>query len=108
MDSAERAIARVLKVQQMSNEAVHDEVLRCEEWTKEELLLGRVTQEEAWDVLFGLLHECDGRGMVEDRRRILASIDTKTYNPFRSKNPDIRFLATLRARIHGLIQGERN
>ena len=108
MDSADRAIERVLEITRMSNEAAREEILRSEEWAKENLALGEITQEEAWDMFFGLLHECDERGLLEDRRRILAQIDTDVYKPFESKNPEIRFLAMLRARVHGLVKSELN
>ena len=108
MDSLERVIERIREVQRMSNEVAREEIRRCEEWTNEKLLLGQIAQEEAWDMFFGLLHECDERRLLEDRRRILEHIDVKAYNPFKSKIPEIRFIAMIRARIHGLIPGEQN
>ena len=108
MDSADQAVERILEITRMSNEAAREEILRSEEWAKENLALGEITQEEAWDMFFGLLHECDERGLLEDRRRILTHIDTEAYKPFESKNPKIRFLAMLRARVHGLIKSELN
>mgnify|MGYP001573059767 FL=1 len=56
---------------------------------------------------FGLLHECDESRFLQDRPRILAKIDTKRYNPFMSKNPEIVMLARLRAVELGLT-GDQN
>ena len=49
-----------------------------------------------WDAYFGLLHECDLWGFMEDRRRIISKIDTQRYNPFKSKNPGVHIIARLR------------
>lgn len=57
-----------------------------------------ITQEEALDEYFCLLHACDERKFWKDRERILAKIDTKKYDPFKSKNPEIVALAWLRLR----------
>ena len=43
MDSADRAIERVLEITRMSNEAAREEILRSEEWTKEKFTLGEIT-----------------------------------------------------------------
>lgn len=59
---------------------------------------GVITQEEAWDAYFGLLHECDCREFWEDRQRILSKIDTDTYNPFESKNSTVKLIAVIRVR----------
>ncbi len=63
----------------------------------EKLALGAVAQEVAWDCYFSLLHECDLRWFWEDRNRIIKKIDTKRYNPFLSKDPDVVRIAQIRA-----------
>lgn len=57
---------------------------------------GKVSEEDAWDGYFGLLHECDLWGFLEERRRIVSKIDTRRYNPFKSKNPAVHIIARLR------------
>lgn len=72
-------------------------LLYFESLADEEHLNDRITQEEAWDRYFLLLHTCDEWGFSEDRKRILDKIDTKAYDPFSSKNPEVVWLARLRA-----------
>ena len=78
-------------------------VLHHETFADEEHLNDRITQEEAWDIYFCLLHACDEWGFSEDRKRILDKIDTKAYDPFKSKNPEVVLLARLRAYGTGLM-----
>lgn len=79
-----------------SKEEIRNEILKYEKIVDEMLAEGKLTQEEAWDGYFGLLHECDVRELWEDRERILAKIDTEKYNPLESKNPQVVYLARLR------------
>ena len=76
--------------------------------TRADMLLetGMGSQEDAWDMYFGLLHECDDSRFLEDRPRILAKIDVRRYNPFMSKNPEIVMLARLRAAGLGLTNDQ--
>ena len=87
----------------MTRQERHDLLLKLEAAVDQHLLNNTTTQEEAWDMYFGLLHECDESNFIEDRPRILAKIDTKKYHPFRSSNPRIVFLARMRAIGMGLI-----
>lgn len=103
-----QAIEDIRRFQEISNELAREHIVAYEEWAKANLYIGKITQEDAWDLFFGLLHECDERGLIEDRRRMLTHIDTKRYNPFRSKGPEVRFLAMLRARAFGLTPHDRN
>ncbi len=64
---------------------------------------GLLTQEQAWDAYFSLIHECDEMRFRDHRPRILAKIDPKRYNPFRSTNPGIVMLARYRAEEMGLL-----
>jgi hypothetical protein len=86
----------------LSREERHQMLLELE--TRADVLLETemASQEEAWDMYFGLLHECDESRFLQDRARILAKIDTQRYNPFKSKNPEIVMLARLRASGMGL------
>lgn len=79
-------------------EEIKKEILQAEKWLDENLASGEITQEEAWDGYFGLLHECDVQELREDRERILAKIDVKKYNPLASKDPQVVYLARLRLR----------
>lgn len=108
MDLLKRIVDDVVWCAQLSDEyarsligALEGEVERC-------LLLGEIKQDEAWDLFFCLLHECDARNLTEDRARIVSKIDTKVYDPFLSRHPGIRFIAQLRARILGLVRSEYN
>lgn len=92
----------------MDNNTARKYVIMYEEFAKQKLDTGEISEEEGWDMFFGLLHECDERGLLEDRVRILAHINTSRYNPFASKDATVRFIAQLRARMMGLIQAERN
>ena len=78
-------------------------LLYFESLADEEHVSGAITQEKAWDRYFCLLHACDEWGFQEDRKRILEKIDTKTYNPLKSKNPKVVLLAHLRAHGMGLM-----
>lgn len=77
---------------------IRNEILKYEKIVDEMLAEGKLTQEEAWDGYFGLLHECDVQELWEDRERILGKIDVEKYNPLMSKNPGIVYLARLRLR----------
>lgn len=89
-------------VKKMTPEERRALLLRIEEWTDEMLRVGQISQMDAWDSYFGLLHECDMSGFGADRERIIGKINVNQYNPFCSKNPATVFLARLRARIMGL------
>lgn len=108
MDPLKKIIEEAIECQGLSNDEAQKLIRKLEERTYDSLLSYKITQEEAWDNYFCLLHECDERGLLEDRRRILEKIDTKIYNPFSSSNPGVRFIAQLRARIFGLVRGEFN
>lgn len=108
MDPVNRAIEDVLMFKEMDNEGAREYIVEYEERIKELLKIGKISEEKAWDAFFCLLHECDERGLLEDRRRILQLINTKKYDPFKSKDPAIRFLAALRARAMGLMKQENN
>lgn len=82
---------------QLSSEAAKKLILNYEKEVDALLSNGKITQEEAWDAYFGLLHECDCREFWEDRERILSKINTKVYNPFESKNSTVRLIAVIRA-----------
>jgi hypothetical protein len=88
---------------EMDDEAAHVLIRLYEQWTDLKLETRVISQEEAWDCYFGLLHECDCRDFLEDRRRILQKIDTKRYDPMKSSNIQVVFLALFRARDMGLI-----
>lgn len=87
----------------LDDEEAHELVLLCERWTDLKFSRGEIAQEEAWDHYFGLLHVCDLRSFSEDRKRIVGKIDTARYNPQKSKNPQVVFLALFRAKGMGLI-----
>lgn len=103
-----QAIEDARRFQEMGNELARGYIIAYEEWIGENLSAGKISQEDAWDMFFGLMHECDERGLIEDRKRILKNIDIKRYNPFRSKDQGVRFLAMLRARALGLTPHDRN
>lgn len=79
-------------------------LLYFESLADEEHISGTITQEEVWDRYFLLLHTCDEWDFSEDRKRILEKIDTKAYNPFSSKNPEVVWLARFRARGTGFAR----
>lgn len=81
-----------------SKEEIKKEILKYEKIVDEMLAEGKLTQEEAWDGYFCLLHECDVQELWDDRERILTKIDTEKYNPLMSKNPEVVYLARLRLR----------
>ena len=84
------------KISKLTKEERREMMLEME--TRADFLLerGMITQEQAWDMYFGLLHECDESHFFQDRPRILAKIDQKRYKPFQSKNPGIVMLARIR------------
>lgn len=94
-------------ISELTREERHELLLELETNTDVLLEIGMASQEEAWDMYFGLLHECDDSRFLEDRPRILAKIDTKRYNLFMSKNLEVVMLARLRAAGLGLI-GDQN
>ena len=108
MDPLKKAIEEAVYFQSLSNDDALALVKELEGWIDRNVLIGKITREEAWDSHFCLLHECDERQFLEDRRRILGKIDTKAYNPFLSSNAGVRFIAHLRARAFGLIRAELN
>lgn len=108
VDSLEERIRLAVEVSEMSDEAAQQEIRRYEKFIHDACRRGEMSQEDVWDAFFGLLHECDERGLREDRRRIVQHIDTTRYNPFLSKHPEVRFLAYLRSRALGLVPAERN
>ncbi len=89
--------------EELDDDAARVLVLLCEEWTDLKLARGDMVQEEAWDHYFGLLHVCDLRNFSEDRKRIVKKIDTARYDPQKSKNPQVVYLALFRAKGMGLI-----
>lgn len=90
-------IGKASDISKLTREERHQMLLEFE--TRADFLLAtsRITQEEAWDMYFGLLHECDESDFLTDRPRILAKIDTKRYNPFKSQHPGIIMLARTRS-----------
>lgn len=78
-------------------------ILKYERMANWWLMVGKISQEEAWDIYFGLLHECDVRNFTEDRWRIHSKIDTTIYDPLASKNPRVVLLARIRARAMKVI-----
>ncbi|MDP3770093.1 MAG: hypothetical protein Q8R40_04110 [bacterium] len=104
----EQHIRDAVRCQEMTNEEALIQIVRFETWADVQLEEGVITQVDAWDIYFGLMHECDERGLRDDRVRLCGKIDTSTYNPFKSQNSDIRFLATLRARMMSLVAHEQN
>ena len=81
---------------EMSVEDMRAQILHYECEVDKLVEAGEVSEEEAWDAYFGLLHECDLWGFMEERRRIVSKIDTARYNPFKSKNPGVHIIARLR------------
>lgn len=78
---------------QMDNETMRAQILKYERLTGFWLAAKMITQEDAWDIYFGLLHECCLRDFGKDAQRIRSKIDVTKYNPFASKNPKVVFLA---------------
>jgi len=95
-------IAEIAELVSLSNEKARELIMRFEALTDQKLASGEICNEEAWDMYFGLLHECDERDLIEDRERIVAKIDTKTYNPFQSRNPMVVIIARIRAKGIGI------
>ena len=83
-------------------------LLYFESLADEEYVSGAITQEKAWDIYFCLLHACDEWDFQEDRKRILGKINTKTYNPFKSKNQEVVLLARFRAHGMDLVRRRLN
>lgn len=102
MYGPDKAAQELLRCKQLTDEAALVKILWCEAFADENLEAGAITQERAWDMYFGLMHECDERGLMEHRRRICGKIDTKKYKPSQSEDPDIRALAFIRARMMNL------
>ena len=84
------------EISRLPREKRHELLLEYECFFDNMLFAELMTQEQAWDGYFGLLHECDEMRFDEDRARILGKIDTKRYNPFLSPHPSIVALARLR------------
>lgn len=89
-------------ISELTREERHQILLALESRADVLFETGMASQEEAWDMYFGLLHECDESRFLQDRPRILAKIDINRYKPFLSKNPEIVMLARLRAAGLGL------
>lgn len=85
----------------MKKEEIKAEILVQETKIDQMLQSGAFNQETAWDMYFCLLHECDTQELWEwdARKRILSKIDRKKYNPFNSKNENIRAIAFIRAHL---------
>lgn len=86
------------EINRLPREERHRLLLEYEQFFDNALFAELMTQEEAWDGYFCLLHECDEMDFDEDRTRILGKIDTGRYNPFRSPDPGVVALARLRSR----------
>lgn len=87
---------------EMSAEDMRAQILHCECEVDKLVEGGVVSEEEAWDAYFGLLHECDLWGFVEEWRRIVSKIDTQRYNPFKSKDPRVHIIARSRMIRHNM------
>ena len=81
---------------EMSAEDMRAQILHYECEIDKLVETGEVSEEEAWDAYFGLLHECDLWGFLEERERIVSKIDTTRYNPFKSKDPRVHIIARSR------------
>lgn len=106
--SLKEALQSCLYFAELDDDSFREWVKKIESWADEKLVLGEISREEAWDVYFLLLHECDCRWFWEDRERIVKKIDTKKYDPFKSKNAVVVFVARIRAMGMGLIKGILN
>ena len=84
------------EVSKLTRDERHSILIKLEKYIDSKLYLGLIDQETAWDLYFGLLHECDESIFLEDRPRILEKIGTEKYNPLNSKNPDVVMLARIR------------
>ncbi|GEM_PF-2147127 len=91
-------IRNMKRARNLSNEEALREIAQAEAFADESLEAHAITQEQAWDIYFGLMHECDERRLIEDRRRLCGKIDTNVYNPFKSADSGIRVLAAIRIR----------
>ena len=85
-----------LAAKKLSPEEALAQILHLEKELDSLVAEGKITEEESWDAYFGLLHECDERNFLKERRRIITKIDTKRYDPFKSKNPGVHIIARLR------------
>ena len=92
------------EVNSLTREERHKMLLEYEEFTDRNLAMELISQEQAWDIYFGLLDECDTSRFIEDRPRILSKIDTQRYNPLRSRNPWVVIMARSRMRIPDLVE----
>ncbi|MDP3778795.1 MAG: hypothetical protein Q8R30_01945 [bacterium] len=86
-------------VRNLSNAEALCQIIQTEAFADESMEAHAITQEQAWDIYFGLMHECDERGLIEDRRRLHGKIDINVYNPFKSADNGIRVLAAIRMRM---------
>lgn len=84
------------KMSLLDNETVRRRIIELETFIDGNLRTDKISQQDAWDAYFGLLHECDERNLLDDRVRLLKKIDTKCYNPFQSKNPAVVMIARIR------------
>ncbi|KKS38254.1 MAG: hypothetical protein UV01_C0004G0056 [Parcubacteria group bacterium GW2011_GWA2_42_14] len=85
-----------IEAKKLTNNEALAQILHYEKLLDELVKNKNITQEKAWDGYFGLLHECDERGFLEERERIVTKIDTKKYNPFQSEDFRVRLIARLR------------
>ena len=93
---SDKDLKNMARIKRLTNEEVLVEILRCEGFADENLKAGKITQAQAWDIYFGLMHECDERGLLDDARRLVSKIDTRIYNPFESEDSGMRYLALMR------------
>jgi len=77
-------------------DSARQEILDSERLTDEDRIAKRITEKDAWDIYFCLLHACDEWHLPLDRERILKKIDVKKYNPLISSDGEILMLARLR------------
>ena len=92
------------EVNSLTREERHEMLLEHEEFADRNLAMELISQEQAWDIYFGLLDECDTSRFMEDRPRILSKIDIQRYNPLRSRNPWVVIMARSRMGIQGLVE----
>ena len=93
---SDKDLKNMARIKRLTDEEALVEILRCEGFADENLKAGRITQARAWDIYFGLMHECDERGLLDDARRLVGKIDTRTYSPFESEDSGMRYLALMR------------
>ncbi|MDO8560773.1 MAG: hypothetical protein Q7R91_00990 [bacterium] len=80
----------------LNNEEALEQILMLEQAIDQLVAEEEISEMDGWDAYFGLLHECDERGFMEERRRIVTKIDTRRYDPFKSKNAGIQIITRLR------------